>query len=113
MVLKSKGGQALIESLIALPLFLLTTVLFISFLYEQYWTQTIEHLMNEGLICEYIRNQNSCLNETNEKIHQKMWGGKVFIESTHKHVWTATFYLNEGIKWKTLTIKRNPENQKF
>lgn len=107
MALKNNKGQAFIESIMSIPVFILTVGLVLVLLYEQFQLQVIEHLMHEGLLCETAKSNLPCLAEANKKANAYFLLGKVLIQATGKQEWSATLYLLKGFKWKTLTIKQN------
>lgn len=107
MVPKNNKGQAFIESIMSIPVFIITVGLVLLLLYEQFQLQVIEHMMHEGLFCETSKSKLLCIAEANKKANAHLLWGKVLIQATGKQEWSATLYLLKGFKWKTLTIKQN------
>lgn len=101
----SQRGQALIESVLALPLFLTTILLFLIFLYESLWTQTIEYIVNEGIICDSTAGEDDCLAKANQKANESQIWGRVKILRTDRQEWIVHFYLIRNYRWKTLLVK--------
>ena len=97
-------GQGLIETIFILPLIMTLTLSFFIFIYEQLWSQTVEYVLHEALICEATLKDNRCLLKANEAVRRSRWLGRTFLYRTPE-AYHAQLMLIRKWKWKTITVK--------
>lgn len=91
-----------------LPLMLTLLVTFFTFIYEQLWSQVVEHLLHEALICEQTLGEKHCLFSANYKANRYNFFGTVIIHRLSPNEILAEMLVFRKLKWKTLTIKEKP-----
>jgi len=105
-----EAGQALLESIIILPLFISICSLFLFFIYDQLWTQIIEHILHEALICEKTLcddpNQSHCLNIAKQSLQQSNILGQARIYKVENDYYGELKILGD-YHWKTIHLKEN------
>jgi hypothetical protein len=83
-------------------------VTFFTFIYEQLWSQVVEHILHEALICEKTLGENFCLVTANYKANRYNLFGTVIIHSSPPDEMLAEMIIFRKLKWKTLSIKEKP-----
>lgn len=106
--LLSNTGQALLETTLALPLLMTLLMGFFSLLYEQFWTQVIEHTLHEALVCQQTKGEGLCIKKALESSNRHNLMGRVMIDSVSPSEIVAHLKLLGKYQWKTIRIQQNP-----
>lgn len=106
----SSAGQALLETTLALPLLILIGTLFFVFVYDQLWTQTIEHLLHEALVCEKTLTINAppnhCLQVAILAVPNPNLLGQTFIYKI-SHDYYAELKILGNHRWKVIHLSES------
>jgi len=104
----TETGQALLETTLALPIFLSITGFFLFFIYDQLWTQILEHILHEALVCEKTLSVQTfpehCLQSANQRIQGIPILGKTQIYKLKNEYYAELKTLGE-ISWKKVHLK--------
>lgn len=106
----SSTGQALLETMLVLPLLISISSLFLILAYDQLWTQTIEHLLHEALVCEQALMVNAppnyCLQTSIQAAPQANLLGDTFIYKISQDYYAELRILGK-FRWKIIHLSEN------
>lgn len=106
---KTKGinGQALYEAVILMPLLMIVLSSFLTFIYDQLWTQIVEEIVHETILCEETLGGKLCLGQANLKANRYKLFGMVIIHKPKPNEYMAEqFVWGKKFLWKTLIIRK-------
>lgn len=106
----STKGQALVETTFVLPVLILIGIFFFTFAYEQLWTQTVEHILHEALICEKTLKHNIqpsyCLKVAAKSLplNNQLLGQTLIYKNSDDYY--ADLKILGNHHWKTIYLRR-------
>lgn len=103
--LMKNEGQGLLEVALITPVLMALLIGFFAFIYEQLWTQVVEHLVHELSLCDQTMNALFCLEKANFHANRYNLLGTVVIYRSSENQYTAELIILKDLSWKTLTIQ--------
>lgn len=106
----STKGQTLVEATFVLPVLLLIGTSFCAFAYEKLWTQTVEHILHEALICDKTLKQNVppnyCLKVATESLppNTQLLGQTFIYKDKDSDDYYADLKILGNHRWKTIYL---------